>query len=60
MSSTKVDSTAEWSRAINCAEAELQRNLRRVRQLRRAIRLLKQNREDGLELPKTQKQAQNM
>lgn len=55
MSSKIVDSRVNvangWDGAIQCAEADLKQILRRGRQLRRALRLLKKNRDDGLEWP---------
>jgi hypothetical protein len=43
--------SAGWDAAIDFARAELDAANRRVRQLRKAIRLLVQNRDDGVEWP---------
>lgn len=55
MSSASVDEakdhTTGWDSAIRLAESELEKVAQRSRQLRRAIRLLKRNRDDGLEWP---------
>jgi len=59
MSSQIVDTVTEsasgWPEAIRFAEAELQRFIERTRQLRKAIRLMKQNQSDGVKWPKTAK-----
>jgi hypothetical protein len=61
MSRKYIDTRANdtgWTSVIQLAESELEQTMKRGRQLRRAIRLLKKNRDDSIKWPKLQNTGQ--